>query len=74
MMNNMPIKTCGILIALPALALMVLVSSCAGQGGQGGQSTQTEYSNPGRSADYSADERSYEKPWPFGDLNNNPQH
>ena len=70
MMNNMPIKTCGILVALPGLVLMVVVSGCTDQGGQ----TQSEYTNPGRSAVYSADERGYEKPWPFGDVANNPQH
>jgi hypothetical protein len=37
------------------------------------QNTQSQYTNPGRPETYSADERGYEKPWPFGDLNNNPQ-
>lgn len=85
MINNMPFKIARVLIVLPPLALAVLVSSCAGNSGQtnGGlsnagltnnaQNTQSQYTNPGRPENYSADERGYEKPWPFGDLNNNPQ-
>jgi hypothetical protein len=80
MMSNMPaLKTYRTIIALPALLLVVLLSSCAQQTGQtqAGQAqpgeTQAKYSNPGRPEVYSADERGYEKPWPFGDLGNNPQ-
>lgn len=85
MINNMLFKIARVLIVLPPLALAVVVSSCAQDSGQtnGGvtnagisnsnQNTQTQYTNPGRPETYSADERGYEKPWPFGDLNNNPQ-
>jgi uncharacterized membrane protein len=85
MINNMLFKIARVLIVLPLLALAVLVSSCAGNSGQtnGGasngaltdsaQNTQNQYSNPGRPETYSADERGYEKPWPFGDLGTNPQ-
>ena len=74
-MSNMPaLKNYRTIIALPALLLVVLLSSCAQQTGemQTGE-TQTKYTNPGRPQVYSADERGYEKPWPFGDLGNNPQ-
>jgi hypothetical protein len=37
------------------------------------ENTQSQYTNPGRPETYSADERGYEKPWPFGDLGTNPQ-
>jgi hypothetical protein len=85
MINNMRFKIARFLIVLPPLALAALVSSCAQDNGQtnGGLSnagltnsprnTQSQYTNPGRPETYSADERGYEKPWPFGDLNNNPQ-
>ena len=85
MINNMLFKIARVLIVLPPLALAALVSSCAGNSGQtnGGvtkagitnsnQNTQNQYTNPGRPETYSADERGYEKPWPFGDLANNPQ-
>jgi guanyl-specific ribonuclease Sa len=85
MMSNMPaLKNYRTIIALPALLLAVLLSSCAQQSGQAqsgqmqaGQAqageTQAKYTNPGRPEVYSADERGYEKPWPFGDLGNNPQ-
>ena len=86
MINNMLFKIARVLIVLPPLALAVLVSSCAGDHGQtnnGGvseagltnnaQNTQSQYGNPGRPETYSADERGYEKPWPFGDLGTNPQ-
>jgi hypothetical protein len=85
MINNMLFKIARVLIVLPPLALTVLVSSCAQDSGQtnGGvtnagltnsaQNTQNQYSNPGRPETYSADERGYEKPWPFGDLGTNPQ-
>jgi len=85
MINNMLFKIARVLIVLPPLALAVLVPSCAQDSGQtnGGvtnagltnsaQNTQNQYSNPGRPETYSADERGYEKPWPFGDLANNPQ-
>jgi hypothetical protein len=70
MMRNMPaMKVFRIAVILPAMALLVLLSSCAEQTGQ----TQSNYTNPGRSEVYSADERGYEKPWPFGDLGTNPQ-
>ena len=84
-MSNMPaLKNYRTTIALPALLLMVLLSSCAQPTGQteAGQpqaagtqagETQAKYTNPGRPETYSADERGYEKPWPFGDLGNNPQ-
>ena len=74
-------KIVRVLIVLPPLALAVLVSSCAQDNGQtngaltnSAQNTQSQYTNPGRPETYSADERGYEKPWPFGDLNNNPQN
>ena len=85
MINNMLLKIARVLIVLSPLALTVLVSSCAQDSGQtnGGvtnagltnsaQNTQNQYSNPGRPETYSADERGYEKPWPFGDLGTNPQ-
>jgi hypothetical protein len=85
MMSNMPaLKNYRTTIALPALLLVVLLSSCAQPTGQtqAGQmqtgqtqtsETQAKYTNPGRPEEYSADERGYEKPWPFGDLGNNPQ-
>ena len=85
MINNMLFKIARVLIVLAPLALTVLLSSCAQDNGQanGGlsnagisssaQNTQNQYTNPGRPQTYSADERGYEKPWPFGDLNNNPQ-
>jgi hypothetical protein len=85
MINNMLFKIARALIVLPPLALAVLVSSCAQDSGQtnGGLSnaalsnspgnTQNQYTNPGRPETYSADERGYEKPWPFGDLGTNPQ-
>jgi len=85
MINNMLFKIARVLIVLPPLALAVLVPSCAQDSGQtnGGvtnagltnsaQNTQNQYSNPGRPETYSADERGYEKPWPFGDLGTNPQ-
>jgi hypothetical protein len=85
MINNMLFKLARVLIVLAPLALVALVSSCAQDNGQtnGGvtnaglsnsaQNTQNQYTNPGRPETYSADERGYEKPWPFGDLNNNPQ-
>ena len=85
MINNMLFKIARVLIVLPLLALTVLVSSCAGNSGQtnGGvtnagisnssQNTQNQYDNPGRPETYSADERGYEKPWPFGDLGTNSQ-
>jgi hypothetical protein len=85
MINHMLFKIVRVLIALPPLALAVLVSSCAQDNGQtnGGlsngaltnsaQNTQSQYTNPGRPEVYSADERGYEKPWPFGDLGTNPQ-
>jgi hypothetical protein len=85
MINNMLFKIARVLIVLPPLALAVLASSCAQDSGQttGGvsnagltnnaQNTQSQYSNPGRPETYSADERGYEKPWPFGDLGTNPQ-
>jgi hypothetical protein len=87
MINNMLFKIARVLILLPSLALAVLVSSCAQNSGQtqtnGGvsnaglsdnaQNTQSQYANPGRPETYSADERGYEKPWPFGDLGTNPQ-
>jgi hypothetical protein len=57
------------IVILPALVLLVFLSSCAEQTGQ----TQSKYTNPGRPEVYSADERGYEKPWPFGDLGTNPQ-
>jgi hypothetical protein len=76
-MSNMPaLKNYRTTIALPALLLMVLLSSCAQPTGQteAGQTqageTQAKYTNPGRPEVYSADERGYEKPWPFGDLGN----
>lgn len=79
-MSNMPAsKNYRTTIALPAFLLVVLLSSCAQQTGQtqSGQmqtgETQAKYTNPGRPEVYSADERGYEKPWPFGDLGNNPQ-
>ena len=69
-MRNMPaIKLCQFAVILPALALLVALSSCAQETGQ----TQAQYTNPGRPEVYSADERGYEKPWPFGDLGTNPQ-
>jgi hypothetical protein len=86
MINNMLFKIARVLIVLPPLALSALVSSCAQDSGQtnGGVSnagltdsarnTQNQYTNPGRPETYSADERGFEKPWPFGDLANNPQH
>jgi len=81
MINNMLFKIVRVLIVLPPLALAVLVSSCAQDNGQtngaltnSAQNTQSQYTNPGRPETYSADERGYEKPWPFGDLNNNPQN
>jgi hypothetical protein len=85
MTSNMLFKIVRLLVAVPPLALAVLVSSCAQENGQanGGvsnaglsnnaQNTQNQYSNPGRPETYSADERGYEKPWPFGDLGTNPQ-
>jgi hypothetical protein len=85
MINNMLLKIARVLIVLPSLALAALVSSCAQDNGQanGGvsngaltnnaQNTQSQYTNPGRPETYSADERGYEKPWPFGDLGTNPQ-
>jgi hypothetical protein len=70
MIRNMPaLKNDRTAIALPALLLMVLLSSCAQPTGE----TQAKYTNPGRPEVYSADERGYEKPWPFGDLGTNPQ-
>jgi hypothetical protein len=77
-------KIARVLIVLPGLALAALLSSCAQDNGQanGGlsnaaapsaQNTQSQYTNPGRPETYSADERGYEKPWPFGDLATNPQ-
>jgi hypothetical protein len=84
MINNMLFKIARVLIVLPPLVLAALVSSCAQDNAQanGGvsngalpsaQNTQGQYTNPGRPETYSADERGYEKPWPFGDLANNPQ-
>jgi hypothetical protein len=85
MLNNMLFKIVRVLVVLPPLALAVLVSSCAQDKGQtnGGvsdagvtnsaQNTQNAYTNPGRPETYSADERGYEKPWPYGDLGTNPQ-
>jgi hypothetical protein len=82
MINNMLFKIARVLIVLPPLALAALVSSCAQDNGQtnGGvsngaltNSAQNQYTNPGRPETYSADERGYEKPWPFGDLGTNPQ-
>jgi hypothetical protein len=68
--NDMPaFKSFRTVIALPAFVVMVFLSSCAEQTGQ----TQAQYTNPGRPEVYSADERGYEKPWPFGDLGTNPQ-
>jgi hypothetical protein len=70
MIRNMPaMKVFRIAVILPVVAPLVLLSSCVEQTGQ----TQSNYTNPGRSEVYSADERGYEKPWPFGDLANNPQ-
>jgi hypothetical protein len=85
MTNNMLFKIARGLIVLPTLALTVFVSSCAQHNGQasGGlsdaglsdnaQNTQSQYTNPGKPETYSADERGYEKPWPFGDLGTNAQ-
>jgi hypothetical protein len=85
MINNMLFKIARVLIAVSPLALAALVSSCAQDNGQanGGlsnaalsnspQNTQNQYTNPGHPEVYSADERGFEKPWPFGDLANNPQ-
>ena len=85
MIDNMLFKMARVLNILSALALAVLVSSCAQDNGQtnGGlsnagltnsaQNTQTQYTNPGRPETYSAEERGYEKPWPFGDVGTNPQ-
>jgi hypothetical protein len=75
MMKNMPaMKMFRIVVIVPALMLLGFLCSCAEQTGQtqAGQ-TQSQYTDPGRPEVYSADERGYEKPWPFGDLNNNPQ-
>jgi hypothetical protein len=69
MINNMLPTIARALLLLPPLGLMALLSSCAGDSGQ----TQSQYTNPGRPEVYSADERGYEKPWPFGDLGTNPQ-
>ena len=33
-------------------------------------SSPSEYTNPGRPQAYNPEERSYEKPWPFGDMGN----
>ena len=86
MINNMLFKIARVLIVLPPLALTALVSSCAQDSGQAnggvsnagvtdnGRNTQNQYTNPGRPETYSADERGFEKPWPFGDLANNPPH
>jgi uncharacterized membrane protein len=83
--NYMLFKIVRVLIVLPLLAAAVLVSSCAQDNGQANgavsnaglanspQNTQNQYTNPGRPETYSADERGYEKPWPFGDLGTNPQ-
>jgi hypothetical protein len=66
----MPRKISRILMALvPPAMLWVFLAGCAEQNGE----TQAQYSNPGRPEVYSADERGYEKPWPFGDLGTNPQ-
>ena len=46
------------------LLLLLGLVGCAGQ------STQSEYVNPSRTQNYNAEERSYEKPWPFGDVGN----
>ena len=85
MINNMRFKIARVLIVLPLLALAALVSSCAQYSGQtnggvsnagltdSGRNTQNQYTNPGRPETYSADERGYEKPWPFGDVGTNPQ-
>ena len=85
MINNMRFKIARGLIVLPTLALAVLVSSCAKDSGQAngalsnaglsdsGQNSQSQYTNPGKPETYSADERGYEKPWPFGDLGTNAQ-
>jgi hypothetical protein len=68
MISNMRGRTIyGVAFALPAVTLLVLLSSCAEQTGQ----TQAEYANPGRPEVYSAQERGYEKPWPFGDQGSN---
>jgi hypothetical protein len=66
--NMLPTITRALLVLAP-LGLMVFLSSCAGDSG----GTQTQYTNPGKPEVYSADERGYEKPWPFGDLGTNPQ-
>jgi hypothetical protein len=85
MIKDMLFKTARVLIVLLFLALAALVSSCAQDSGQtnggvsnagvtdNGRNTQNQYANPGRPETYSADERGYEKPWPFGDLGTNPQ-
>jgi hypothetical protein len=85
MINNMLFNLARALIVLPALSVAVLVSSCSHDNEQtnGGisngaltnsaQNTQSQYTNPGRPETYSADERGYEKPWPFGDLGTNSQ-
>jgi hypothetical protein len=75
MMRNMSaMKMSRLVLLVPVLVLPGFLCGCAEQAGQAqnGQ-TQSEYTNPGRPEVYSADERGYEKPWPFGDLNNNPQ-
>jgi hypothetical protein len=67
--NMLAMKLSRTALALPAFGLVLLFCSCAQQTGE----TQSQYSNPGRPEVYSADERGYEKPWPFGDLGTNPQ-
>jgi hypothetical protein len=80
MMRNMSaMKMSRLVLLVPFLVLPGFLCSCAEQTSQAqnGQTqtgqTQSEYTNPGRPEVYSADERGYEKPWPFGDLANNPQ-
>ena len=48
------------------LGCLLLFSGCAAQNG----SPSGDYTNPGRPEGYNAEERGYEKPWPFGDVGN----
>jgi hypothetical protein len=62
----LPIKNLnrGSTSALLLLFGALFLAGCAGQ------SSGSDYVNPSRPENYDAEERSYEKPWPFGDLGN----
>ena len=49
---------------------LLLLSGALFLAGCAGQSSGSDYVNPSRPETYDAQERGYEKPWPFGDQGN----